>query len=156
MTDRVNCQRLQVAANLQRFVDEEVLPGTGLAREAFWAGFDALVHELAPHNRALLAERERLQGELDSWHRAHPGPVTDMPAYRAFLEAIGYLLPPPTGVQASTAQVDSEISRQAGPQLVVPVMNARYAMTRSTAPTRSAKRTGRRRAPATTPCAGPG
>jgi malate synthase len=128
MTDRVNCQRLQVAANLQRFVDEEVLPGTGLAREAFWAGFDALVHELAPHNRALLAERERLQGELDSWHRAHPGPVTDMPAYRAFLEAIGYLLPPPTGVQASTAQVDSEISRQAGPQLVVPVMNARYAL----------------------------
>jgi malate synthase len=128
MTDRVNCQRLQVAANLQRFVDEEVLPGTGLAREAFWAGFDALVHELAPHNRALLAERERLQGELDSWHRAHPGPVTDMPAYRAFLEAIGYLLPPPASVQASTAQVDSEISRQAGPQLVVPVMNARYAL----------------------------
>ncbi|MDX1368167.1 malate synthase G [Pseudomonas sp.] len=128
MTDRVNCQRLQVAANLQRFVDEEVLPGTGLAREAFWAGFDALVHELAPHNRALLAERERLQGELDSWHRAHPGPVTDMPAYRAFLEAIGYLLPPPARVQASTANVDSEISRQAGPQLVVPVMNARYAL----------------------------
>ncbi|WP_332820732.1 malate synthase G [Pseudomonas sp.] len=128
MTDRVNCQRLQVAANLQRFVDEEVLPGTGLAREAFWAGFDALVHELAPHNRALLAERERLQGELDTWHRAHPGPVTDMPAYRAFLEAIGYLLPPPASVQASTAQVDSEISRQAGPQLVVPVMNARYAL----------------------------
>ena len=128
MTDRVNCQRLQVAANLQRFVDEEVLPGTGLAREAFWAGFDALVHELAPHNRALLAERERLQGELDSWHRAHPGPVTDMPAYRAFLEAIGYLLPPPARVQASTAHVDSEISRQAGPQLVVPVMNARYAL----------------------------
>ncbi|MFZ3206013.1 MAG: malate synthase G [Pseudomonas sp.] len=128
MTDRVNCQRLQVAANLQRFVDEEVLPGTGLAREAFWAGFDALVHELAPHNRALLAERDRLQGELDTWHRAHPGPVTDMPAYRAFLEAIGYLLPPPASVQASTAQVDSEISSQAGPQLVVPVMNARYAL----------------------------
>ena len=128
MTDRVNCQRLQVAANLQRFVDEEVLPGTGLAREAFWAGFDALVHDLAPHNRALLAERERLQGELDTWHRAHPGPVTDMPAYRAFLAAIGYLLPPPASVQASTAQVDSEISRQAGPQLVVPVMNARYAL----------------------------
>ncbi|WP_372873770.1 malate synthase G [Pseudomonas sp.] len=128
MTDRVNCQRLQVAANLQRFVDDEVLPGTGLAREAFWAGFDALVHELAPHNRALLAERERLQHELDTWHRAHPGPVTDMPAYRAFLEAIGYLLPPPASVQASTANVDSEISSQAGPQLVVPVMNARYAL----------------------------
>jgi malate synthase len=128
MTERVNCQRLQVAANLQRFVDEEVLPGTGLVREAFWAGFDALVHELAPHNRALLAERERLQGELDTWHRANPGPVTDMPAYRAFLSSIGYLLPPPARVQASTAQVDSEISSQAGPQLVVPVMNARYAL----------------------------
>ncbi|MDA7086973.1 malate synthase G [Pseudomonas sp. SA3-5] len=128
MTDRVNCQRLQVAANLQRFVDEEVLPGSGLAREAFWAGFDTLVHDLAPQNRALLAERERLQGELDQWHRANPGPVTDMPAYRAFLEAIGYLLPPPAQVQASTANVDSEISSQAGPQLVVPVMNARYAL----------------------------
>jgi malate synthase len=128
MTDRVNIQRLQVAANLQRFVDEEVLPGTGLAREAFWTGFDALVHELAPHNRALLAERDRLQSELDTWHRAHPGPVTDMPAYRAFLTGIGYLLAPPASVQASTAQVDSEISSQAGPQLVVPVMNARYAL----------------------------
>ncbi|MCG4452723.1 malate synthase G [Pseudomonas sp. MMS21-TM103] len=128
MTDRVNCQRLQVAANLQRFVDEEVLPGSGLESAAFWAGFDALVHDLAPQNRALLAERDRLQAELDQWHRANPGPVTDMPAYRAFLEAIGYLLPPPAQVQASTANVDSEISSQAGPQLVVPVMNARYAL----------------------------
>ncbi|TWC32342.1 malate synthase [Pseudomonas sp. SJZ079] len=128
MSDRVNCQRLQVAAKLQRFVDEEVLPGSGIEREAFWSGFDALVHDLAPHNRALLAERERLQVELDAWHRAHPGPVTDMPAYRAFLESIGYLLPQPDSVQASTASVDSEITSQAGPQLVVPVMNARYAL----------------------------
>ena len=128
MSDRVNCQRLQVAAKLQRFVDEEVLPGSGIEREAFWSGFDALVHELAPHNRALLAERDRLQVELDAWHRANPGPVTDMPAYRAFLESIGYLLPQPDSVQASTANVDSEITSQAGPQLVVPVMNARYAL----------------------------
>jgi malate synthase len=128
MSDRVNCHGLQVASNLQRFVDEEVLPGTGLQAEAFWAGFAALVHDLAPHNRALLAERERLQAELDAWHRAHPGPISDMPAYRAFLESIGYLLAPPAQVQASTAQVDSEISSQAGPQLVVPVMNARYAL----------------------------
>ena len=128
MSDRVNCHGLQVASNLQRFVDNEVLPGTGLQSEAFWAGFAALVHDLAPHNRALLAERERLQAELDTWHRAHPGPVRDMPAYRAFLESIGYLLTPPAQVQASTAQVDSEISSQAGPQLVVPVMNARYAL----------------------------
>ncbi|MEK8078412.1 malate synthase G [Pseudomonas sp. XK-1] len=128
MSDRVNCHGLQVASNLQRFVDNEVLPGTGLQSEAFWAGFAALVHDLAPHNRALLAERERLQAELDAWHRAHPGPVRDMPAYRAFLESIGYLLTPPAQVQASTAHVDSEISSQAGPQLVVPVMNARYAL----------------------------
>ncbi|MDX1297945.1 MAG: malate synthase G, partial [Pseudomonas sp.] len=121
MTDRVNCQRLQVAANLQRFVDEEVLPGSGIEREAFWAGFDALVHDLAPLNRALLAERDALQVKLDSWHREHPGPVSDMSAYRAFLESIGYLLPQPDSVQASTANVDSEISSQAGPQLVVPV-----------------------------------
>ena len=128
MSDRVNCHGLQVASNLQRFVDNEVLPGTGLQSEAFWAGFAALVHDLAPHNRALLAERERLQAELDTWHRAHPGPVRDMPVYRAFLESIGYLLTPPAQVQASTAHVDSEISSQAGPQLVVPVMNARYAL----------------------------
>lgn len=128
MTDFVNRQRLKVAANLQRFVDEDVLPGTGLDRDAFWTGFDALVHELAPLNRALLAERDRLQTELDTWHRAHPGPVSDMPAYRAFLQSIGYLQPQPATVQASTANVDIEISSQAGPQLVVPAVNARYAL----------------------------
>ncbi|MCQ6259628.1 malate synthase G [Pseudomonas sp. Q11] len=128
MTDRVNCQRLQVAVNLQRFVDEQVLPGTGIEREAFWAGFDALVHDLAPHNRALLAERDALQAKLDSWHRAHPGPISDMPAYRGFLESIGYLLPQPDTVRVTTANVDSEITQQAGPQLVVPMMNARYAL----------------------------
>lgn len=128
MTDFVNCQRLKVAANLQRFVDEDVLPGTGLDRDAFWTGFDALVHELAPLNRALLAERDRLQTELDTWHRAHPGPVSNMPAYRAFLQSIGYLQPQPANVQASTSNVDIEISSQAGPQLVVPAVNARYAL----------------------------
>ncbi|WP_324710967.1 malate synthase G [Pseudomonas citronellolis] len=128
MTQRITRQRLQVADVLQRFIEEEALPGTGVQAEAFWKGFDALVHELAPKNRALLAERDRLQTELDNWHRAHPGPIQDMPAYRAFLESIGYLLPAPASVQASTANVDSEITQQAGPQLVVPVMNARYAL----------------------------
>ena len=128
MTDFVTCQRLKVAAILQRFVDDDVLPGTGLDRNEFWAGFDALVHELAPLNRALLAERDRLQTELDTWHRAHPGPISDMPAYRAFLTSIGYLQPQPAHVQASTANVDIEISSQAGPQLVVPAVNARYAL----------------------------
>ena len=75
MTERTNCHRLQVAANLKRFIEEEALPGTGVDAAAFWKGFDALVHDLAPKNRALLAERDRLQTELDQWHRAHPGPV---------------------------------------------------------------------------------
>ncbi|MCQ4272493.1 malate synthase G [Pseudomonas kuykendallii] len=128
MTERVTLNRLQVAANLQRFVDDEVLPGSGIDSAAFWAGFDALVHDLAPKNRALLAERDRLQQELDTWHRANPGPVHDLPAYRSFLESIGYLLPQPASVAARTANVDREIAEQAGPQLVVPVMNARYAL----------------------------
>ncbi|OUM08218.1 malate synthase G [Pseudomonas syringae] len=128
MTDFVKCHRLRVAVNLQRFVDEEVLPGTGLEPDAFWKGFDALVHDLAPLNRDLLAERERLQAELDKWHKAHPGPISDMPAYQGFLRSIGYLQPVPEQVTASTANVDLEISEQAGPQLVVPASNARYAL----------------------------
>ncbi|VVQ18109.1 malate synthase G [Pseudomonas fluorescens] len=128
MTDFVNCQGLRVAPVLQRFVEVDVLPGTGLDPQAFWGGFAALVHELAPQNRALLAQRDRLQAELDTWHRAHPGPVSDMPAYRDFLSGIGYLQTPPAEVKVSTANVDTEISLQAGPQLVVPAVNARYAL----------------------------
>lgn len=128
MTDFVNCHGLKVASVLQRFVDSDVLPGTGLDSQTFWAGFSALVHELAPVNRSLLLERDRLQTELDSWHREHPGPVTDMPAYRDFLSTIGYLQAPPENVKVSTRNVDTEISVQAGPQLVVPAVNARYAL----------------------------
>ncbi|MEJ8319323.1 malate synthase G [Pseudomonas oryzihabitans] len=128
MTDRTTLGRLQVATELQRFIDEEVLPGTGLDTAAFWSGVGQLVHELAPRNRELLAERDRLQVELDNWHSAHPGPVTDLPAYQRFLEGIGYLQPVPGQVQASTSGVDREIAEQAGPQLVVPVLNARYAL----------------------------
>ena len=128
MTQRIASHRLQVAENLKRFIDDEVLPGTALDPARFWAGFDRLVHDLAPHNRALLAERDRLQSLLDQWHAEHPGPVTDLPGYQAFLEDIGYLVPQPLKVSVSTAQVDHEITRQAGPQLVVPVMNARYAL----------------------------
>ncbi|WP_434110041.1 malate synthase G [Paraburkholderia caffeinilytica] len=119
---------LQVAANLDQFVETEALPGTGLDSAAFWSGFDALVHELAPKNRALLAERDRLQTELDTWHRANPGPVRDLQAYRAFLEGIGYIVPPPASVKATTDHVDTEIAEQAGPQLVVPLSNQRYAL----------------------------
>jgi len=128
MTERVTLGRLQVAANLQRFIEDEVLPGTGIEAAAFWQGLDALVHDLAPKNRELLAERDRLQVELDNWHKANPGPIKDMPAYRAFLESIGYLQPAPEQVKIETANVDIEIATQAGPQLVVPIMNARYAL----------------------------
>ncbi|MDO7910580.1 malate synthase G [Pseudomonas monteilii] len=128
MSERVTCHRLGVASPLKRFIDTEVLPGTGLDSSAFWRGLDALVHDLAPRNRALLVERDRLQAELDAWHRAHPGPVADLDTYRRHLQGIGYLLPVPDSVRVRTANVDREITVQAGPQLVVPVMNARYAL----------------------------
>jgi malate synthase len=128
MTARTARHRLQVATPLARFIDEEVLPGTGVDPASFWAGFDALAHDLAPKNRALLAERDRLQLELDAWHQANPGPISDIPAYRAFLKRIGYLVEPAGAVQCRTTHVDDELARQAGPQLVVPITNARYAL----------------------------
>ncbi len=128
MTERTTHHRLHVASPLARFIDEEVLPGTGIAPAAFWAGFDAIVADLAPKNRALLAERDRLQAELDAWHKANPGPIGDLPAYRAFLKRIGYLVDASEPVQCTTANVDDEVARLAGPQLVVPITNARYAL----------------------------
>ena len=128
MTDRTLVHQLQVATELYRFIEDQVLPGTGVDSSLFWAGFDAIVGDLAPKNIALLAERDRLQTELDTWHQANPGPINDMAAYRKFLETIGYLVPVPTEVKASTANVDAELASQAGPQLVVPILNARYAL----------------------------
>ncbi|WP_085665144.1 malate synthase G [Pseudomonas sp. B5(2017)] len=119
---------LQIAPTLQRFIEDEALPGTGIEARTFWQGFSTLIHDLAPQNRALLAERERLQAELDNWHRQHPGPIRDMAAYQHFLQGIGYLVEPPASVQVSTRNVDREIAVQAGPQLVVPLSNARYAL----------------------------
>ena len=128
MTERTNVHRLQVATSLHRFIEDDVLPGTGVDSSAFWSGFDAIVGDLAPRNIALLAERDRLQTELDTWHKAHPGPITDMAGYRKFLETINYLVPEPGKVQATTSNVDDELAVQAGPQLVVPILNARYAL----------------------------
>ncbi|CAA9418269.1 MAG: Malate synthase, partial [uncultured Ramlibacter sp.] len=128
MTARTTVHRLEVATELHRFIEDRVLPGTGVDSAAFWRGFDAIVHDLAPKNAALLAERDRLQAELDRWHQGHPGPIRDLVAYRGFLEQIGYLVPPPPGVKATTANVDAELALQAGPQLVVPILNARYAL----------------------------
>ena len=128
MTDRTTVHRLEVATPLHRFIEEQVLPGTGVEPAAFWKGFDALVHDLAPKNAALLGERDRLQADLDAWHRANPGPVRKKAAYRQFLQKIGYLVPVPAGVKATTKNVDAELALQAGPQLVVPITNARYAL----------------------------
>jgi malate synthase len=128
MTTRTPCHRLQVATPLVRFIDDQVLPGTGISSADFWQGFDALAHDLGPKNAALLKERDRLQLELDAWHKANPGPIRDMPAYRAFLKDIGYLVPSPGTVQCDTAGVDDELAKLAGPQLVVPILNARYAL----------------------------
>lgn len=128
MTARTSCHRLQVATSLFDFIERQVLPGTGVTSADFWKGFDAIVHDLGPKNAALLAERDRIQIEMDTWHRAHPGPIQDMPAYKAFLTKIGYLAPIPDKAKATTTNVDAELALQAGPQLVVPVLNARYAL----------------------------
>ena len=128
---RTTTHGLQVATVLHRFVEEQVLPGTGINAAAFWKGFGAIVRDLAPKNAALLAERDRLQTALDTWHRTNPGPLSTaakMRAYRSFLHKIGYLVPVPAGVKLMTKNVDAELALQAGPQLVVPVTNARYAL----------------------------
>jgi malate synthase len=128
MSARSQHHRLHIDAALARFIETEALAGTGIEPAAFWSGFDALAHDLAPKNAALLAERDRLQTEIDGWHRAHPGPIQDMAAYQAFLTSIGYLVPQPADPRATTSNVDAELAIQAGPQLVVPILNARYAL----------------------------
>jgi malate synthase len=128
MTERTSTHGLQVATILKTFVDDKVLPATGLSAEAFWQGFADLVADLAPKNAALLAERDRLQADLDAWHAKHPGPIRNMARYRAFLQKIGYLVADPGQVKATTKNVDAELALQAGPQLVVPITNARYAL----------------------------
>ncbi len=128
MVERVRVGRSQVAAELHAFVEHEVLPGLGLASDAFWRDFDALLHDLAPMNRDLLARREALQAEIDAWHKARQGQPVNPDDYRAFLTDIGYLVPEGPDFSIETSHVDDEIAHIAGPQLVVPVTNARYAL----------------------------
>ncbi len=131
MTARTTVHGLQVATELFRFIEDKVLPGTGVESAKFWAGFDAIVSDLAPKNAALLTERDRIQLDMDAWHTANPGQIqagADMLAYRAFLDKIGYTVPVPADTQVTTANVDAELATQAGPQLVVPILNARYAL----------------------------
>ena len=119
---------LVVAPVLRSFMETEALPGTGIAPETFWAAMESILRELAPANAALLAKRDRLQAEIDAWHRAHPTRPIDLPTYAGFLQEIGYLIEDPGEVTVGTTNVDAEIATIAGPQLVVPVSNARYAL----------------------------
>ncbi len=133
MTEHVQVGGLQVAKVLFDFVNNEAIPGTGLTAEQFWEGADKVIHDLAPKNKALLAKRDDFQARIDAWHQQHAGQAHDAVAYKAFLQEIGYLLPEAADFQATTQNVDDEIARTAGPQLVVPVMNARFALNASNA-----------------------
>ena len=128
MTDRVQVGGLQVAKVLFDFVNNQAIPGTGITAEQFWKGAEAVINDLAPKNRALLAKRDAIQAQIDSWHQARAGQAHDAAASKAFLQEIGYLLPEPADFAITTENVDDEIARMAGPQLVVPVMNARFAL----------------------------
>ncbi|MDD0973361.1 malate synthase G [Pseudomonas fontis] len=133
MTEHVQVGGLQVAKVLFDFVNNEAIPGTGVNAEQFWIGAEKIINDLAPKNKALLAKRDALQAQIDAWHQARKGQAHDAVAYKAFLQDIGYLLPEAADFQVSTQNVDDEIARMAGPQLVVPVMNARFALNASNA-----------------------
>ncbi len=126
MSGRVRVGSLSVAESLHAFITEEALPGSGVDADAFWAGAEAIIDELTPRNRELLARRDALQAQIDDFHRERPG-APDPQEYAAFLTRIGYLLDEPEDFQVTTAGVDPEISDQPGPQLVVPLLNARFA-----------------------------
>lgn len=128
MTERVEIGGIQVAKNLYDFVNSQAIPGTGIDSDKFWAEFDKIVNELAPRNRELLAKRDDIQEKMDSWNREHKGQKLDMAEYKAFLKEIDYLVDEPADFKISTTNVDPEIATMAGPQLVVPVMNARFAL----------------------------
>ncbi|HEY8565970.1 MAG TPA: malate synthase G [Beijerinckiaceae bacterium] len=126
--DRVEVSGLQVARVLHDFVEREAIPGTGVSAAAFWDGLAALVRDLGPRNRELLRVRDDLQVKIDAYHRERRGQAVDQAHYESFLREIGYLLPEPDAFAIATQNVDDEIARIAGPQLVVPVSNARYAL----------------------------
>ncbi|MGO3294389.1 MAG: malate synthase G [Marinobacter sp.] len=128
MTERVQLGGIQVAKNLYDFVTNEAIPGTGLDADKFWAEFDKIVNDLAPRNRELLAKRGAIQEKMNSWNSDHKGQKLDMAVYKSFLKEIGYLVDEPEDFRISTANVDPEVATMAGPQLVVPIMNARFAL----------------------------
>lgn len=127
-SDRVTVGNLRVARVLHDFITNEALPGTGVDPDSFWSGVDKVVTDLTPQNQDLLARRDELQAQIDKWHRAHVLEPVDPPSYKQFLTDIGYLLPEPDDFTITTANVDDEITTTAGPQLVVPILNARFAL----------------------------
>jgi malate synthase len=128
MTQRIQIGKLSIAREIHDLVVNEAAPGTGVAPEAFWKALESIVADLAPKNRALLRKRDAIQAQIDDWHKARRGQPHDAAAYKQFLTDIGYLVPEGADFQVGTTNVDEEIAHIAGPQLVVPVKNARYAL----------------------------
>ena len=128
VTERVTVGNLRVAKVLHDFITNEALPGTGLDADSFWAGVDKVVADLGPRNQDLLARRDELQAQIDKWHRQRVIEPVNLEAYKQFLGEIGYLLPEPEDFTVTTSGVDDEITKTAGPQLVVPILNARFAL----------------------------
>ena len=126
MTANTVATKLTIAPELLRFIEDEALPGTGIASDAFWAGAADIFARFAPLNRELLAKRDVIQAALDAWHKQNPGPIADMNAYRGFLTELGYLVPEPEPFSVDPRNVDAELATIAGPQLVVPILNARF------------------------------
>lgn len=128
MTDMQTRAGLSVAASLAAFIEQKALPGTGIAPERFWNGLAELFAKFVPENRELLAERDRLQAKIDEWHQQQPGVPKDMQAYQSFLREIGYLVPEPAPFKVGSQNVDDEVAKMAGPQLVVPALNDRFVL----------------------------
>ncbi|NNL18379.1 MAG: malate synthase G, partial [Boseongicola sp.] len=128
MSNRVNRAGLQVDRLLADFIETEALPGSDVTADDFWSGLSTLAHDFGPRNRALLETRETIQTQIDDWHIRHRNQPHDHQAYTAFLNEIGYLVPVGDDFEISTANTDPEIAAVPGPQLVVPITNARYAL----------------------------